>query len=154
MVAENNVRKNMANLSYFEKESQCEYHFRNACETFGGLWHYCTPGELNESIHITASDYDFSVNNLAISAAEAGVTVLTDSHMTNHLHALVGCRREQIFVMEEAYLYRLRKQLSSQGRSVYLGRFRCEDPIPITSLKMARNEVVYINRNRYVVDPR
>ena len=154
MVAGNQVRTNMANLSYFEKETQCEFQFRNTLEEFGGLWHYCTPGELNMSVNITPEDYDFSVNNLAISAAETGVTILTDSHMTNHLHALLACRREQCFALEDAYLYRLGKRLLSQGRSVSLEQFRCKEPIPITDLTMARNEAVYINRNRYVVDPR
>ena len=143
----------MANLSFSDKESACEFRFRDACERLGGLWHYCTPGHLNESVNITPDDYDFSVNNLAISAAEAGVTVVTDSHMTNHLHALLGCRREQCFAVEEAYLYRLKKHLLAKGRTVYLGDFRCDDPIPITDLAMARNEIVYIHRNRYVVDP-
>ena len=144
----------MAILSFSEKESACEFQFRNACETYSGLWHYCTPGHLNLSVNITADDYDFSVNNLAISAAEAGVTVLTDSHMANHLHALLACRREQCFVMEEAYLYRMGKRLKAIGRDVDLSRFRCDDPIQIKDLTMARYEIIYIHRNRYIVDPR
>ena len=144
---------NMANLSFKNQESACEFRFRNACEQLGGLWHYCTPGQLNESVNLTPDDYDFSVNNLAISAAEAGVTVLTDSHMVNHLHGLLGCRKEQCFAFEDAYLYRLKKHLQAKGRDAYLGDFRCKDPIPITDLAMVRNEIVYIHRNRYVVDP-
>ena len=144
----------MANLSISEKETECEFRIRNACSTYGGLWHYSTPGHLNEAVNITPEDYYFSVNNLAISAAEAGVTVVTDSHMANHLHGLLACRREQCFAMQEGYLYRLGKRLQAQGRSVNLGDFRCDNPIPITDLAMARNELVYINRNRYVVDPR
>ena len=153
MVAGDKVQTNMANRSFQDKESACEFRFRNVCERLGGLWHYCTPGQLNESVNLTPDDYDFSVNNLAISAAEAGVTVLTDSHMVNHLHGLLGCRREQCFAVEEAYLYRLKKHLQAMGRDVYLGDFRCKDPIPITDLAMVRNEIVYIHRNRYVVDP-
>ena len=144
---------NMANQSFHDKESACEFRFRDACERFGGLWHYCTPGQINESVNLTPEDYDFSVNNLAVSAAEAGVTVVTDSHMVNHLHALLGCRRELCFAVQEAYLYRLKKHLQAKGRDVYLGDFRCDDPILITDLGMVRTEIVYINRNRYVVDP-
>ena len=143
----------MANQSFHDKESACEFRFRDACERFGGLWHYCTPGHLNESVNLSPDDYDFSVNNLAVSAAEAGVTVVTDSHMVNHLHALLGCRREQCFALQEAYLYRLKKHLQARRRDVYLGNFRCDDPIQITDLGMVRNEIVYIHRNRYVVDP-
>ena len=108
----------MANPSFFDKESACEFRFRDACERLGGLWHYCTPGHFNESVNITPEDLDFSVNNLAISAAEVGVTVLTDAHMANHLHALLGCRREQCFAVQEAYLFRLGKRLRSQNRYV------------------------------------
>ena len=143
----------MANPSFYDKESACEFQFRDACNRLGGLWHYCTPGILNESVNITPEDLDFSVNNLAISAAEVGVTVLTDAHMINHLHALLGCSREQCFAVQEAYLFRLGKRLRSQNRTVYLGGFRCDDPIPVTDLTMARYEIVYINRNRYVIDP-
>lgn len=69
---------NMAKLSFSEKETECELQFRNACSTYGGLWHYSTPGHLNEAVNITPEDYYFSVNNLAISAAEAGVTIVKE----------------------------------------------------------------------------
>jgi hypothetical protein len=74
--------------------------------------------------------------------------------MSNHLHSLLACRKEQCFALEEAYLYRMGKRHRAQGRVVDLSHFRCEDPIPVTSLASARNEIVYIHRNRYVVDPR
>lgn len=144
---------NMANLSFYDKESQCEFSFQKALEQFGALWHYCTPGYLNLSVNITEDDFKFSVSNLAISAAETGVTVVTDAHMVNHLHGLLACSRSQCFEMEEAYLYRLGKRLRSQGREVDLSQFRCKDPIPITDLKMARNEISYIHRNGYVANP-
>ena len=144
----------MANISFLEKESSCEFRFREANGRLGGFWHYCTPGHLNESVNITEEDYIFSMNNLAVSAAEARVVVLTDSHMSNHLHTLLGCRREQCFEFEEAYLYRLRKHLRAQEREVDLRAFRCTDPIPVKDLTMMRTEIVYVHRNRYVIDPR
>ncbi len=147
--------RNMAGQSsFYSKESLCEFNYHNAVREYGPFWHYCTPGQLNESVNITEDDFRFSINNLALSAAEAGVHIVTDAHMSNHLHVLVGCKREQCFIMEEAYLYRAGKHLDAQGRRVSLDRFRCPDPIAVTDLNMMRNEIVYINRNGFVVDPR
>ena len=105
-------------------------------------------------MNITEEDFRFSVSNLALSAGEAGAWVVTDAHMGNHLHALLGCSRDQCFLFEEAYLYRLKKRLASLGRRVDLGRFCCPDPVAVTDLGMMRNEIVYINRNGFVADPR
>ena len=143
-----------AQSSFYSKESLCEFNFQKAETEYGPFWHYCTPGQFNESVNSTEADYRFSVNNLAFSAAEAGISVVTDAHMSNHLHVLMGCRREQCFVFEKAYLYRLQKHLDAQGRSVDLRRFNCLDPIAVTDLNMMRNEIVYINRNGFVIDPR
>ena len=140
--------------SFYSKESLCEFNYQKAVREFGPFWHYCTPGQLNESVNITEEDFRFSVNNLALSAAEADVWIVTDAHMSNHLHALMGGRREQCFLFEEAYLYRLRKRLATQGRRVDLGKYCCPDPIAVTDLDMMRNEIVYINRNGFVADPR
>lgn len=138
--------------SFFNKESICEFSFQRAVREAGPFWHYCTPGQRNESVNITEDDFRFSVNNLAISAAEAGACVVTDAHMSNHLHVLMGGKREQCFLFEEAFLYRLRKRLAAQGRRVDLGKYRCPDPIAVTDLDMMRNEIVYINRNGFVAD--
>ena len=143
-----------AQASFYSKESLCEFNYQKAVREYGPFWHYCTPGQFNEAVNITEEDYRFSVNNLAISAAEAGACVVTDAHMGNHLHALMGGGREQCFRFEEVYLYRLRKRLEAQGRRVDLRKFCCSDPIAVTDLNMMRNEIVYINRNGFVVDPR
>ena len=140
--------------SYHEQETLCEHYFWSACKDCGPFWHYCTPGQLNESINIKEDDFKFSVNNLAISAAESGVHVITDAHMTNHIHALLECYKAQCFDFEDRYLYRLKKYLALNGRKVDLSGFRCNDPIPVTDLSMMRNEIVYINRNGYVADSR
>lgn len=140
--------------TFSELENECNYRFEKARDEFGGFWHFYTPGFLNEMVNVTDEDYDFSFSNFAFSAAEAGVTVVTDSVMGNHIHGLFGCSRKKCFEFQEGYIYRTSKYLKSIGRNVNLRNFKCDDPIEITDLKMIRNEIVYIHRNRYVVDSR
>ncbi len=140
--------------TFSELENECNYRFEKARDELGGFWHFCTPGFLNEMVNVTDEDYDFSFSNVAFSAAEAGITVITDSIMGNHIHGLLGCSREKCLEFQEGYIYRTSKHLKSIGRNVNLRNFKCDNPIEITDLKMIRNEIVYIHRNRYVVDPR
>jgi len=142
----------MAISSFTDKESICNLEFTKALDLYGSLWHYCTPGNLNASINLTMEDYQFSVNNYALSAAESGVAIITDAHMANHTHGLLGGSLEKVSQFENCYLYRENKYLKSIDRDVDLSQFRCDNPIPITDLNMMRNEIVYINRNGYVAD--
>lgn len=143
-----------ANLSYSEKERFCEFQFKDALERYGSFWHVFTPGNLTEIINTTPDDFRFAVSNMAISAHEAGVIVVTDNQMENHLHGLLGGTKEQCVYFVDVYRYREEKYLDSTGRRVDLRYFRCDDPILVTDLEMMRNEIVYINRNGFVSDSR
>ena len=73
--------------------------------------------------------------------------------MGNHIHDLAEGTRDQCIQYIARRRERLKRYLRLQGRDVDLSAFIC-DPIPVTSLRMLRNEIVYIHRNGYVVDPR
>ena len=139
--------------TFTDKESQCRYLFQNAAKEVGPFWHICTPGTAQEIINITEDDYKFSVNNLAISALEENVIILTDAHMENHLHALMGGPKERCLAVLDRFRARLKRYLHNSGRFVDLRFFRCDDPIPVDTLEAVRNEIAYINRNGYVVNP-
>lgn len=106
-----------------------------------------------EMFNISEDDFRFAVSNTAISAFEAGISVITDVQMENHIHVLAGGPREHCFDFIDAYAYRLSKHCSQTGRVVSLKEFRCDDPIEITDLEMMRNEIAYINRNGFVSNP-
>lgn len=140
-------------MNYYDKESHCQEAFDQALEAIGPFWHICTPGEFLVCINETAEDFRFAVSNIAISADEAGVVVVSFQVLGNHLHIILCGSKERCLLMLELYRYRMVKYLRSKGRPVDLDAFRCDDPIPICSLEAMRNEIVYVNRNGYVADP-
>lgn len=141
----------MAN--YFDKEKRCQEAFEKASSELGGFWHVCTPGDLIYSFNSEPEDFKFSVSNLAISAAEVGVVVITDQVMSNHIHSIVACTKEKCQLLVDAFRYRERKHLRSKGLYYELDGLSCEEPIAIESLQALRKEIVYCNRNGYLVDP-
>lgn len=140
-------------MNYFDKEKLCQDAFDAANESFGPFWHICTPGDRVVSINETDEDYRFSVSNLAISAAEAGVVVVTDQVMSNHLHSIMGGEKQRCLYALDLFKYRQIKYLRSLDRPAELHDFRCDNPILIDSLEAMRNEIVYVNRNGFLVDP-
>jgi hypothetical protein len=135
-------------VSFSEKESLCEFHFREG----GPFWHLTTPGRFQEIIFITGEDFRFGMSSTAICAAETGITIYAHTIMGNHVHDIAGGSREDCLRYMSRRKERLKRYLKLQGRYVDLSAFVC-DPIPITSLKMLRNEIVYVHRNGYVVHP-
>ena len=140
-------------LSFGEKEQLCEKHFYDIRLRYGQLWHISTPGNLSETLFIEDKDFRFAVSNSAISAAESGLVIFTDEIMGNHIHTLAGGTKNQCLSYLERFAYRLEKYSADKKRFLNLSSFRCDDPIEITSLEMMRNEIVYINRNGYLVNP-
>lgn len=140
--------------TYNEKERLCEYNFKEAQRRYGQFWHVCTPGCLTEILNTSEDDYKFAVSNMAISAHEAGMVVVTDAQMANHLHGILGGQREQCFTFIDSYRFRQAKHLQESGRSVDLSNFKCDNPILITDLEMMRTEIAYVNRNGFVADQR
>ena len=136
-------------MSFSEKESLCEYRFRNS----GPFWHLTTPGQLQEVLFITEDDYRFGMSSTAICSAEIGVVIYAHTLMGNHIHDLVEGSRDLCIQYISRRRERLKRYLRLQGRDVDLSAFKCE-PIPVTSLQMLRNEIIYIHRNGYVVNTR
>ena len=137
-------------VSFSDREKRCSDHFNALLQRYGGVWHVFTPGISTEVLNLSERDYRFSVSNMAISAEEAGLVVLTDAHMSNHIHALFLGERSGCFRFVELFRYRLRKHLQSGGRFCDLGPFRCDEPVAVDSLEMVRNEIAYIHRNGFV----
>ena len=143
----------MNERSFSERERLCERHYYEICQRYGQLWHISTPGNLTETLFVEDEDFQFAVSNSAISAAESGLVIFTDQIMGNHIHTLGGGDKSQCAAYLEGFTYRLIKYSIQRERFLKLNQFRCDDPIEITSLDMMRNEITYINRNGYLVNP-
>lgn len=135
-------------MSFSEKESLCEFRFRER----GPLWHLTTPGMFQEVLFINDNDFKYGMSLTAICAAESGVIIIAHTVMGNHVHDIVEGTRQSCILFMSRQRERLQRYLKGQGREVGLSAFEC-DPIPITGLKMLRNEIVYVHRNGYVVNP-
>lgn len=142
----------MAN--YFDKERICQERFDRALSDYGGIWHICTPGDFTYSFNLCENDFKFSVSNVAISAAEAGLVIISDQMMSNHLHVVAAFSdRMAAFDFIDRFRYRQRRYLRLKGLHYNLEGLAIDDPIPIESLLSVRNEIVYCNRNGFLVDP-
>ena len=140
--------------TFIEKENLCAFFYHEALKEYDSFWHVCTSGKGQEQFNFTSEDYKFSINNLAISAFDSGVIIVTDAHMENHLHSLAGGTKEQCHQMMALYINRLQRYIDKQNRNTDLSGLSDYKVIPILDLGMMRNEIAYINRNGYVDDPR
>lgn len=139
--------------NYVDNEQRCQREFDRLLSEYGSVWHICTPGEFSFSVNVTEEDFRFSVSNVAISAAEAGLLVITDQVMANHIHVVGAGRKDQCTDFMDGYRYRQVKYLKEKGLYFKMDTFDCADPIQIDSIRMIRKEIVYCNRNGYLVDP-
>lgn len=133
--------------SFFLKEQRCEARF----EEGGPYWHLCTPGLLTEVVFRNEDDFKFGVTDTSVSASQFDVQILTDVIMNNHLHDIVEGEKEECLLFFEKYKKRLKRYFSSKGIIVDLSKFKCY-LYPIHDLQAMRNEIVYVNRNGYLVN--
>lgn len=134
--------------SFSTQETRCETTFNNG----GPYWHLCTPGQFTEIIFETVDDYKFIMNTVAIIAATLNIHILTFEIMSNHVHFILECDKEQGHIFFELLKRRLQRYLTRSSRFVNLADFKV-DPIPLDNLDTLRFEIVYVNRNGYLVHP-
>ena len=138
----------MKNLSFLDKELLCQQTF----DQHGPYWHIATPGASTEILFTNKEEYCFGMNLMAESAVLCGLKTYSFSLMSNHLHNLSSVRYQQPCLdFLEHFASRFKRFASNRGRSVDLQDFVCE-PVPVLSLQSLRNNLVYIDRNGYVVN--
>lgn len=133
-------------INFFNKEQDCESAFINSAP----YWHITTPGTSSEIIFTCEDEFVFAINSLALIAFTIKCRIVAYAIMSNHIHIILSCSKEeclQIFIM---FRSRLKGYMSRCGRTIDWKSFTCNDPIPIVDLEMLRNEIVYVNRNGYV----
>lgn len=131
---------------FARKEEYCEYLFN----TRGPFWHICTPGNLQECIFLTESDFRIGVNSAALT--KGPVVLYSSTLMSNHLHDIAAGSRDEVLGFFDRRRRLLQRFVKETGRTVDLSLFNCK-VIPIESLKILRNEIVYVHRNGYLAHP-
>lgn len=136
------------NRTYFEKERECEIRFREG----GPFWHLCTPGHLTEILFTNEDEFRFGMNLTGICADRFPlVKMFTFALMSNHVHLILSGERSRCEAMFELFFTRLKRFFQNSERRVDLGAFQPQ-LIPIDNLNSLRNEIVYVNRNGFVVN--
>ena len=132
--------------TYYDIENECQFIF----EQNAPFYHLCTPGDLVTDIFVNREIREFGLNLLGICAFNTlGFKIVAYSEMSNHLHVLYAGTK----VSGERFFDQFLPRLSRiAGSSINLSGFKPKF-IPLLELKAVRNEIVYINRNGYVVNP-
>ena len=141
-------KRTMKNLSFLEKERLCELAF----EENAPYWHIATPGQSTEILFTNEADYRFGMSLMAESAYLCNIRIFSFELMSNHLHnvATARCKQNCIDCLDH-FQRRLKRVAKLAGRDLDLSGFVCE-PILIDSLPSLRNNMVYVDRNAYVVN--
>ncbi|MCR4860219.1 MAG: hypothetical protein K5910_06115 [Bacteroidales bacterium] len=132
---------------YARREEEGEFLF---CSS-GPFWHLCTPGTEQENIFLTPDDFRFGVTSAALCLRQP-VRIYASAVMSNHLHDIVSGPFSDCLDYFDRRKRKIKSYLHSQGRTVDL-RYFSVSPIPVNSLDSLRREIVYVNRNGYVVHP-
>ena len=135
--------------TFYDKENKCELLF-NESDPF---WHLFTPGHLTELLFTNEEEFCFGMNLMGICADRVPrLKIYTFELMNNHLHCILSGGRKDCEDLFEMYHARLQRYLANTGRLVDLSVFRLS-LLSIPDLNALRNEIVYVNRNGYLVKP-
>ena len=127
----------------------CEFDFRSK----GPYWHIYTPGDLTEIIFTSPEDFIVGMNLMAVCVAMfPHLRIITFTLMNNHFHIILAGSREDALSFFALYRKRLKRFLAGKERYPDLSAL-VPDAFEIPDLQALRNEIVYVNRNGYVVQP-
>ena len=130
-------------------DEDCGLVFRSK----GPYWHIYTPGDLTEIIFTSSEDFTFGMNLMAVClAAFPNLRIITFTLMNNHFHIILAGSREDALSFFGLYRKRLKCFMAGQGRYPDFSTL-VPDAYEIPDLQALRNEIVYVNRNGYVVQP-
>ena len=134
-------------LSFLEKERICEHTFM----LNGPYWHLCTDGNDVPILFHDSNDMKVMMNLIGTCAKTiSGIKVLTFEVMNNHIHIILSGEEDRCRKFFELLKSRLKRFFIRNGKCIDLSEFECQ-LIPITDLNMLRNEIVYTNRNGFLV---
>ena len=144
------MEKDFCALTFSEKERNCESVF----VVNGPYWHLYTDG--TEMQNIFCSDEEFNTGMWILASAicqTREIEVITFEIMNNHIHLILSGCRNSCLDMFDIFKRRLKKTMQHFGRVIDWKKFKAEI-LPIESIRALRNEIIYVNRNAYVANPR
>ena len=133
----------------FYKESLAEEAFRQA----GPIHHLYTKGLECEVLFHSDEDRIVAVNYVAIAIKVSGCKLLAYAVMDNHFHFIVEGMAAQALAFYDNFQGMFGKYLSRHGRSGTIMGLAEPGLKTITSLRQLRNEIAYVLRNPFVVNP-
>ena len=143
------MKKEYSALSFSEKERICE----NIFIANGPYWHVYTDGTKMQNIF--CCEEDFIVGMWCLASALhlcKSMRALTFELMGNHVHLILAGQREGCIKAFDLFAARLRQAFPKRQRTIDWSQFKM-DILPIESLQALRNEIIYANRNAFVVNP-
>ena len=143
------MKNNVEAASFRDLEWACEQNFRKHKH----YWHLYTDGQASEIIFRSAEEMKIGMNLWGICSLQSmDIKQFTFELMNNHMHCILAGEKEDCVKMFDTYKARLWRCLSRSGRTIDMSCFECR-LIEITSLQSLRNEIIYANRNGFVVRP-
>lgn len=136
-------------VPFYEKEQKCEHLFRSERP----FWHLYTDGSKTDMLFADTEEFIIGINGLGMCASRfPDVHIYTFTLMNDHLHMILSGLRERCKAFFDAYKKYIKSVFRRNARTKNLKGFCCE-LLEITDLRMLRNEIVYVNRNGYLVHP-
>jgi len=130
-------------------ESVCEAAFARG----GPYWHLYTDGEGMPIFFAEPVDFVFGITLLGIIAAEfPRCRIITFTLMSNHIHIILAGSEADIRAFFSLFRARLQRYLARKKRFWPSERFEAS-LFRIPDLRALRSEIIYVNRNGYVVSP-
>lgn len=123
----------------------------NTFDANAPFWHICTDGTQMQDFLFNMQDYSDAQNILAAARCRhESIEILTFQLMSNHVHLILrGTKTDSVSFFNDFSLS-LRRVFNQKGKAIKWSSFKSE-VYPIPSLEALRNEILYVNRNAYVV---
>ena len=120
----------------------------------GRFWHLFTDGSSMEDIFLNEDDMKTGMIALAMGRCiYQEIEIITFELMSNHLHLILRGDRGACLELFGYFKKKLARIFCKQDRCIDWKRFKA-DILEIPDLKALRNEIIYVNRNAFVADPR
>ena len=142
------VQKYRTMKTFRETESLCQMTF----EKNGPFWHLYTSGKDTPMLFVNKEDFTLAMNLIcqaAISVREAGL--LAFEIMGNHVHLILYGEESAALGLFFFFRKRLVRCSAYMGGQI-CGKSFSENIKHIESLKVLRNNIVYVHRNGFVAD--
>ena len=116
------------------------------------IFHLYTKPLETGSLFYSEQERVIPLNYMAIAAYQSQCTLLAFAIMTNHFHFILMGEYAQVIDFYDRFLQMLKTYFSHHGRRIERGGLE-PGITSIDNLKQIRNEIAYVIRNSFVVNP-